>query len=257
MSAEHGPRLLNVHLLPDLADPFELAGHTVVVIDVLRASTTLAAALAAGAKQIVPCLEVDEARQLARDRHADGPVLLGGERQGKPISGFDLGNAPAEYVPEQVAGRTIVFTTTNGTRAMMRCLGAERVLIGAFVNLAALVRALANVERIELICAGTDRRVSWEDVLAAGAIADRLGDQAWRWNDAARLARSAWQQIGGFAASHSQRVAALSVGRGGQNLIGIEHRDDIAWAARLDVLDVVPELQLADWAIRPLPSPLP
>jgi 2-phosphosulfolactate phosphatase len=249
MSVLRTPQLLNVHLLPELADPHELAGHTVVVLDVLRASTTLAAALAAGAERIVPCLEVNEARQMARAVRADRPVLLGGERQGKLIQGFDLGNGPAEYVTERVGGRTIVFTTTNGTRAMMRCVGAGRVLIGSFVNLSALVQRLAEAERVELICAGTDRQISWEDTLLAGAIADRLSDTAWQWNDSARLAWHAWRRVGGFAASHSQRVTALRSGQGGQNLINIQRADDIAWCARLDAVDVVPELNLADWVI--------
>jgi 2-phosphosulfolactate phosphatase len=244
-------RTLNVHLLPELAEPLEMAGHTVVVIDVLRASTTLAAALEAGAERIVPCLEVAEARQLARDRRAEGPVLLGGERLGRPITGFDLGNSPAEYVPERVAGRTIVFTTTNGTRAMMRSLGAARVFIGALVNLSALVRLIAEAPRIELICAGTDRQVSWEDALVAGAIADRLGQEAWQWNDSVRLAQTAWHDAGGFAARHEQLVAAFSMGRGGRNLTAIGQADDIGWAARCDALQTVPELNLADWEIRP------
>jgi 2-phosphosulfolactate phosphatase len=249
MPASPPPKLLNVHLLPDLANPHELAGHVLVVIDVLRATTTLTAALAAGAERIVPCLEVNEARQLAHDRPAGLSVLLGGERQGKSITGFDLGNSPSEYTADRVGGRTIVMTTTNGTRAMMRCVGAGRVLIGSFVNLSAVVRQLTDLPRVELICAGTDRQISWEDTLLAGAIVDRLGRQAWQWNDSARLAWHAWQHVGGFAVSHPELVTALSTGRGGQNLIGIQRADDIAWAARIDTFDVVPELDLADWVI--------
>src|SRR5690606_1450052 len=156
-----------------------------------------------------------------------------------------------EYVPQRVAGRTIVFTTTNGTRAMMRCLGAGRVLIGALVNLSDLVRLIADAPHIELICAGTDRQVSWEDVLVAGAIVDRLSDAACAWNGAAGLAQAAWREAGGFSADPAQLTAALSLGRGGQNLMAIGRADDIAWAARRDVLDSVPELILSDWIIEP------
>src|SRR3954469_23642043 len=154
---------LDVYLLPDLAEPAALAGKTVVVIDVLRATTTIVHALAAGAKEVVPCLEVEEARRIATER--GGEAVTGGERGGKQIPGFDLGNSPAEYSRERVAGKTVVFTTTNGTRAMQRCKSASRVLLGAFVNFSAVCRELSGVEQIALVCAGTDGHVTREDTL--------------------------------------------------------------------------------------------
>jgi 2-phosphosulfolactate phosphatase len=250
MSDVNSCRWLNVHLLPELVSPQELAGQVLVVIDVLRASTTLTAAVAAGVRRVIPCLEVDEARQLARQHRPAGPVVLGGERGGRPIGGFDLGNSPAEYQRGVVAGRTLVFTTTNGTRAMMRCVGAGRVLIGCFANLSAVARHLADLPRVDLICAGTEGEASWEDTLFAGALVDRLGGESCRLNDAALLALHAWRQVGGFAASHARLTEALQRGRGGRNLIAIDRSADIAWAATLDRFDVVAELYLADWAIR-------
>ena len=181
---------------------------------------------------------------------ASGPVLLGGERGGRAIEGFDLGNSPAEYVPEAVAGRTLVFTTTNGTRAMMRCIGAGRVLIGCFANLSALCRQLNGTSRVDLICAGTDGQVSWEDTLFAGALVGRLGGGNCRLNDAALLALQAWRQIGGFEASRAGLSEAMRQGSGGRNLISIDRSGDIDLAARIDWLDVVPELRLTDWSIR-------
>ena len=250
MNAAIPAKHLNVHLLPDLAHPHEMAGQVLVVIDILRASTTLAAAVAAGTRLIVPCLEVDEARQLARQRRAAGPVLLGGERGGRLIEGFDLGNSPAEYEAAVVGGTTLVFTTTNGTRAMMRCIGAGRVLIGCFANLSALARQLRSVPRIELICAGTQGQVSWEDTLFAGALVDQLGVGNAQLNDAALVALQAWREIGGFQASWEGLTEALRQGLGGRNLIEIGRAHDISWAAKLDRFEVVPELSLADWAIR-------
>src|SRR3989339_400165 len=144
-----------------------LAGATVVVIDVLRASTTIIHALNAGAAEIIPCGEVEQARALAADFPRE-EVVLGGERGGLPIDGFDLGNSPSEYTPDRVAGRTIVFTTTNGTRAMMRCRKAGRVLIGAFVNASAVAEQLVGCERISLLCAGTEGEYSRDDILMAG-----------------------------------------------------------------------------------------
>src|SRR3954447_24007137 len=125
------PRVF-VHLLPALVEPETLRDQTVVVVDVLRATTTIVHALAAGARAVVPCLEVEEARQRAANLPA-GSAVLGGERQGLRIEGFDLGNSPTEYTPERVAGKTVVFTTTNGTRAMLHARGARRVVLGSLV----------------------------------------------------------------------------------------------------------------------------
>src|SRR5258706_13920045 len=137
-------RQLDVYLLPALVEPAQLAGKTAVVIDVLRATTTIVHALAAGATQVIPCLEVDEARRIAAE--LGERAISGGERGGKQIPGFDLGNSPAEYSRERVAGKTVVFTTTNGTRAMLRCKAARRVLLGAFVNFSAVCRELVDSE---------------------------------------------------------------------------------------------------------------
>src|SRR5262249_5944787 len=148
--------MLCVHLLPSLTTPADLAGGLAVVIDVLRASTTICHALAAGAKEVIPCLEVEEARERA-NRYVPGDAVLGGERGGLRIEGFDLGNSPREYTPTTVGGRTVLFTTTNGTRAMRQCTEAARVVIGAFVNLSPVCReverALMAGRDAHLLCA--------------------------------------------------------------------------------------------------------
>ena len=110
-------RTLYVHLLPQLVLPSVLEGAVAVVIDVLRASTTIIYALAAGCTAVLPVAEVEEARTTAGRMRA-GKVILGGERGGKPIEGFDLGNSPAEYTPEMCKGAALVLTTTNGTRRL-------------------------------------------------------------------------------------------------------------------------------------------
>src|SRR5262245_37519631 len=126
-------REVQVHLLPELAPPGGLRGGVAVVSDVLRATTTLVHALAAGCKSIRPCLEVDDARRLAGEMRV-GRSLLGGERDGRPLPGFDLGNSPRQYTTELCQGTTLVFTTTNGTRALLRAAEAERVLAAGLVN---------------------------------------------------------------------------------------------------------------------------
>ncbi len=110
---------VQVHLLPCLAPPGRLKGGVAVVIDVLRASTTIIHALAAGCTCVRPCLEIEEARALAGSMRA-GRVLLGGERDGAALAGFDFGNSPREYTPQVCKGKTLVLTTSNGTRALLR-----------------------------------------------------------------------------------------------------------------------------------------
>src|SRR3954451_1319590 len=130
-----------VHLLPGLIPEDGLRGGLAVVIDVLRATTMIVHALVAGCTEVIPVSEVEEARQIAAALPL-GSVLLAGERQGLPIDGFDLGNSPVECTPARCRGKTMVITTTNGTRALLACRDAERVFVGAFVNFAATWRRL-------------------------------------------------------------------------------------------------------------------
>jgi 2-phosphosulfolactate phosphatase len=252
----------HVHLLPNLTTPDELTGSAVVVLDVLRATTTIVHALAAGAKEVIPCQEIDEARA----KHATfpaGSALLGGERKGTPIPGFNLGNSPEEYTPTSAGGKTLVFTTTNGTRAMQRCCQAKRVLIGALVNARSVAQALSTEESIHIVCAGTDGQITSEDVLAAGIIFSQWQhitgclDRA-AWNDEAQLALSLATEILGPHASTTEtptpaetdRIAReLLASRGGLNLCEVGLERDVHTAARLNRFSLVPQLNLADWTI--------
>lgn len=250
---------LAAHFLPDLVAAEELAGGTVVVIDVLRASTVICHALAAGARAVIPTLEVEDARRIAAALPA-GEALLGGEREGVRIPGFDLGNSPEEYRPGTVANRTIVFTTTNGTRAMNRCRSARRVLIGALVNRSAVCDAIlsgSQPESVHMLCAGTRGKITREDVLFAGAAIDELigsgaVDESAQ-NDQARIARATWRNaIGDRSPVSSAALAAeLRHTQGGRNVIAIHLERDIDAAAQLDSLPVVGELNLAAWRIEP------
>ena len=158
------PPILNAYNLPASFEPEQLRGGVAVVIDVLRASTTIVHALEAGARDVIPCLEVDDARAAA-SKLAPGEVVLGGERGGVLIEGFDYGNSPLEYTPDRVAGKTVVFTTTNGTRAVLQSRLADRVVIGAFANVGAVAGQLAGRQRIHLVCAGTRGEYGRDDVL--------------------------------------------------------------------------------------------
>jgi len=229
---------VQVHLLPGLAPPGRLTGGVAVVIDVLRASTTIIHALAAGCTAVRPCSEVDEARALAGQMRA-GRVLLGGERDGVALPGFDLGNSPAEYTPRACKGKTLVFTTSNGTRALLRAAEAERVLIGALVNYSAVCEQLREETRpIHLICAGTAGEVTLEDTVLAGALVDYLSEVGEvEVNDSGRLAWDCFENHGRLL------QGALEVSRGGANLRRLGYDEDIRAAAVVDKFALVPELR--------------
>jgi 2-phosphosulfolactate phosphatase len=227
-----------VHLLPDLVPPGRLAGGVAVVIDVLRATTTMVHALAAGCTAVRPCAEVDEARELAGSMRA-GRVLLGGERGGLAPPGFDLGNSPREYTPRVCRGNTLVLTTTNGTRALLRAAGAERTLAAGFVNYSAVCEQLRPEMRpIHMVCAGTEGEITLEDTLLAGALVDFLCETAEvRLNDGARLAWDCFENHGRVL------LEALRISRGGANLRQLGYDEDIRAAAEVDQFHLVPEVK--------------
>ena len=243
---------VTAHALPDLMDPATLPGSIAVVIDLLRASTTITAALDAGAAAVVPCLEPDDARRLRGDA-ALNPCLLGGERHGVRIDGFDLGNSPAEYTADAVRGRTLLFSTTNGTRAVLRAREADRVLIGCLANRAALCSLLAADGRpVRLVCAGTGGVITADDCLCAGAIIDALlaaapGRFGVDEDDQAQLFLAAYRNV----REPSALLAALRASRGGRNLAEIGLDADVVGAARADVTGTVPELDRASQSFRP------
>lgn len=230
------PLSVFVHLLPRLIESDALAGGVAVVIDILRASTTIVHALASGAAEIWPCQSIEEARRVAEGIPRDS-VLLGGERGGERIEGFDLGNSPLEYGSDRVTGKTVVFTTTNGTRALQRCRTADRVFIGAFVNQSALVRVLKRDERpVHLVCAGTDGQLTAEDILFAGVVASQL---------TGRSADVQTQMAIDFARARSVDEATfgetIRSSRGGQNLLRLGMEADVERASQRDLFNLVPE----------------
>jgi len=242
------------HFLPELVCSDDLAGRVAVVVDVLRATTTIVAALAAGARAVVPCLTIDEARRVA-SALPPGTALLGGERGGLAIEGFDLGNSPAEYTSQAVTGKTIVLTTTNGTKALVRCRGASQVVLAAFVNFSGVCEYLLRIERptlIDIVCAGTDSHQTQEDVLLAGALAGRLADAAgWQLDDGAAMARAAWSAVsrGDDDELPSRVIATLRDSRGGRNLIAIGMDRDIETAAEIDRFNIVPRFDPSTGAV--------
>lgn len=200
-----------------------------IVIDVLRATSTITQALASGYERVLCCAEVDEARAAAA---AAGDAVLGGERDAVRIDGFDFGNSPREFTGTPVA-QTLVLTTTNGTRLLLAAAArSETVLVGSLLNLGALVaEARANgAEDVAVLCAGVQGELALDDAYVAGRIAESLGGEATDSAAAAiRLARSFGGHEEGLSSSQSAR-----------NLLRAGLEQDLAFCARESVLDVVP-----------------
>ncbi|MBU4510886.1 2-phosphosulfolactate phosphatase, partial [bacterium] len=167
---------LETLFIPEEIKNTELAGKLVVVIDVLRASSTIVTALANGCRGFIPILSPEQVKEKAQQFEKER-VLLGGEREGIKIKGFDLGNSPREYKREVVKDKTIIFSTTNGVKALEMVKSAHRIVIGSFLNLQAVCNYCTNYKGdILLICAGKDGRFSLEDTSCAGMIINSLRD---------------------------------------------------------------------------------
>jgi 2-phosphosulfolactate phosphatase len=231
---------IRVHFLPALVEPEALAGRTVVVVDILRATTTILHALAAGATEIRAAETIDEAKESAKS--LGSLFVLGGERGGLKIEGFDLGNSPEEYIAGSVSGKTVIFTTTNGTKAMKHARLAQKCFVGAFVGFSALCRALRDEPRIDLLCAGTNGQVTREDVLFAGAVIDDLGltrGVTLEVNDQGAIALDAWRSAKAEWQTPRMLLDRLRASLGGRNVIEIGQERDIEIAAEIDKFDCV------------------
>jgi 2-phosphosulfolactate phosphatase len=231
-------REVHVHLVPSLIEPSRLRDGVAVVIDVLRATTTIVHALAAGALSVRPCAEIDEARTLAASLPR-GTALLAGERHGLPIDGFDLGNSPRAFTPKTCKDKTLVLTTTNGTRAILRAVEAARVLIAGFVNFSAVCEHLhADARPVHIVCAGANGEPCMEDTLLAGTFVEFFCEEMdVRLNDSARLAWDCFENHGQIL------LGALQLSKGGEGLKELGHAEDIAAAAEVDKFAIVPELR--------------
>jgi len=231
--ADPVPSEIHVHLLPDHLPSARLQGGIAVMVDVLRASTTVLTALYHGASRVIPCLSVADARVL---QASDPTLLLGGERGGVKIDGFDLSNSPAEYDRATVQDRTIVFTTTNGTRALLRCAEAEQVVIGAFANVERLARYLVDrPQPVSIVCAGTNGEVTGEDALFAGCLIDRVlafgqDRSGIELTDTSEMV-FAWWRTESTTRPLAERLRST---RGGRNLAELSYESDIDFAADMN-----------------------
>ena len=226
--------------------PAELVGvelpQRVVVIDVLRATSTMVEALANGAKAIFPVATADDGVRIAQNIGRDS-VLLCGERKSLPIEGFDLGNAPPEFTAERVEDMALVMTTTNGTRAFLTlaerpgvAAGSSVILAAAFLNLTAVTSSLGDgTDTAALLCAGREGRFALEDAVCAGAIIRALQEAEVdvELNDAGVAAR----KLAGENPNVQRMMERTAAGR---HLTEIGRAEDLAFCAQLDRTTVVP-----------------
>lgn len=217
----------------------DVRGRTAVMIDVLRASSTIATALSNGARAVLPVKDQAQARRLASTFDA-GSFLLCGERDAKKIEGYDLGNSPYEYAEAVVAGRTVILTTTNGTVALARAQAATHLITGCFLNASRAVDFIREAGLdVAIVCAGWRGRASLEDTLCAGMLLDRLwnGDMPAAASDSAHIAFTQYRS------SEGRLGQALSMCRAAQMLRALDAAADIDYCLRVDALPVLPYRQ--------------
>ena len=224
---------VDVCLSPDLMHLYPVADRTVVVVDILRATSCMTTALAHGVASITPMAHLEECQRMKGQGYATA-----GERNGEKVDGFDLGNSPFEYMNERLKGRNIAFTTTNGTQALDKSRHAKEVIIGSFLNLTAVANYLrTQPNRILILCAGWKGKVNLEDTLFAGALIDLLGGEYSLDCDAPKIALHLYEQarsdLQGFLkdSSHVKRLNRLHIEK------------DIAFCLECDRYDVVPVLR--------------
>lgn len=211
---------------------YDVTDKTVVVADILRATSCMATAFAYGVDCIKPFADLEQCRTMGKSG-----FITSGERNGEKVEGFDKGNSPFEYM-EEIRGKKIAFTTTNGTQAIGKSLGARDVVIGAFLNLSAVVKYLADGPNdILIVCAGWKGKVNLEDTLFAGAVVEKLKEHTKTDDDSALIAQHLYNLAKADKleflkkASHIQRL----------NKLGIH--EDIAFCLTEDKYDVVPRLK--------------
>lgn len=226
-------RNIDVCLTPELMHLYPVQGQAVVVVDILRATSCMTTAFAHGIHSIVPHAKLEECLALK-----SGECFTAGERDGKKVDGFDLGNSPFEYMNPALKGKKISFTTTNGTQAIVKSLGATEIIIGSFLNISAVANHLKKSPNdILVVCAGWKGKFNMEDTLFAGALVEKLRDVALPSCDAPLAAERMYLQAKDDMltylkdSSHVKRLAKLGI------------QKDIAFCLTMDQYQVVPMLE--------------
>lgn len=226
-------KTIDVCLSPDLMHLYKVQDKTVVVVDILRATSCMTSAFAHGIESITPFAKLEDCLAMKAKGY-----FTAGERDGKKVDGFDLGNSPFEYMNPELKGKKIAFTTTNGTQAIAKSEGAKEIIIGSFLNLSAVVQYLLTSENnVLVVCAGWKGKVNLEDTLFAGALVELLKDHIEPDCDAPLAAQNLYNIAKGdmvkflSTSSHVKRLARLNI-----------HKD-IAFCLTPDQYNVIPVLR--------------
>ncbi|MDK9700322.1 MAG: 2-phosphosulfolactate phosphatase [bacterium] len=229
---------IDVCILPQEASTERMKEHSVAVIDVLRASTTILFALENGARNVIPTDAVADAMGLAQQFERDS-ILLCGERDGVKIAGFDLGNSPTEYTVEAVSGKTLVYSSTNGSKTLLKSHGAKHSILASFNNLSAAARyLLSQGTDVTIVCSGKLERFALEDAVCAGVLVtvlcELVGESEYTLSDGAVAVAALAQQLQG------DLLAMLKLSQHGSYLESIGMGSDLPICAAIDRFDFVP-----------------
>jgi 2-phosphosulfolactate phosphatase len=227
---------IDVHFSYINTDELAFTNKTTVVIDVLRASTTIIQALQNGAKEIIPVKSIEFAVKVSGGMFG-GQTLLGGERNTQKIDGFALGNSPLEYTPDIIGGKTIILFTTNGSKAIVRAKFSDNLLIASFTNLNAIANYLVKLDKdFEILCSGRGNNFSMEDVICAG----RLISEIQKLNKDVALTDSAKASVSLNKSSGKNILLMLKQTEHGKILIENNLIEDIKFCSRLSISETIP-----------------
>jgi len=214
----------------------DVRNRTVVVIDVLRACSTIVTALNHGARAVLPVADMAEAGKIASNLDPD-VYRLGGERDGEKIDGYDLGNSPAEYTPDVVDNRDVILNTSNGTQALSRATPAKHLVAACFLNAGRVVDFVrANDDEVTIVCAGRQNRLALEDTLCAGLLLERLWDR----EEPDVVTDSAHTAFTLYETDRDDFRAALDGANHAERLVQQGFAADLDYCFRIDDLPVLP-----------------
>jgi 2-phosphosulfolactate phosphatase len=217
----------------------ELRGKTAIIIDVLRASSSITTAINNGARKIIPVADMSDAMKIATTMDQKD-YLLCGEKNGTKIEGYHLGNSPAEYAPDVVKDKTLIFNTTNGTKAIKKAALANQIYVGAFLNQQSILNAIRqHDDEVVLICSGWQGRLSIEDTLFAGSLLHALsgGSLPEAAKDGAKVAFGLFEKYG------DDLVGAISKSDHAKRLAELVPNDDISYCCKVNEFDVLPGMR--------------
>ncbi|MCK8823862.1 2-phosphosulfolactate phosphatase [Fuchsiella alkaliacetigena] len=208
-------------------------GKATVAIDTFRATSTILTALAQGAKEVIPALSVEEALSY---KNTLSDVIIAGERKGEKVEGLDLGNSPVEYQEQQIQDKSLVLTTTNGTKLLLNLSSARRILIAAFLNLSSIAKAVKGEKELIICCAGSRGEFSLEDFLTAGALIYKLKGL----KSDLKLSDLSLVAYQNYLTNQGQLAKVLKESEHGRRLLALNKEADIDYALQQDALFLVP-----------------